>query len=577
MALIGAQPLEGAPGWTLLSLDDGRELPVEDPTGEFLERGRMAVSPGAMRGSGGFGADQRTAQNAEGQAYSEFGEPLPGVAAGAPTRTLGQVAVDVAKAPFDASISGQAKHEQPAPAAMPQTSGAQSTGTPAPADEGPSFVVQPGTRGGWRETLRSTVGVDLSPEALKRVEDQLAPEFDAYQSSIDTTDEARRNQNISRQVRFNDAQMREEQKTVALNGARAKAERDATKAAHDVRRWTDEKVDPGQQWGNLGFALSAAIGGFAATLLDIKAQRRGGKGGSAGAFWNDIWGMVQNNINEQSRSITTHLNEAKERFGSAEAGRAALEAKIARSIDSSAAAAQKLAETQEEALGYDALRSLAQAELKTKMREAVNQYLPKVSSQSQNVPGTPGRLMFEDEALLQKLNLKQEDLRTWGQSKLTGGEGAVTVNQGLAVRANLQRDLPVLEQLFGGGVNPDRVAVNKLSERAQAVLQAAGIKVSADGTAPAREVRQIMKPIVYAYGKELFGVLNEGQAEAAKDAVGKTPEEQLSFVRRRHTDVDNLLRRNAATTFGQKAPYVVDLAQKAYRVQPASKATGEPY
>lgn len=395
MALIDAKPLiderSGQPiaGWTLLVSDTAGDMPVEDPDGEFLQRGQASLA--AMRGSGAIGADRRAAQTDS----PGVTQPLP---FGNVVDRVGQAVADWRNSP-PLEAGGNAPQAPPAPATQPAAAPPAATAAiaappSAPGQEGSRLAVVPGSKGGWRDTLRSTVGPDVSPETLKAIEDRLAPEFDAYAGANAAAGKAATDQNAARQERLANESSDNKLALQSKNDTLAKAEGDARTAAGDVRRWSEEKVDPGRRWGSLAFSISAGIGGFASQMLDIKAQRRGGKSNFAGDFWKSIWGMVQDDINEQGREISAAMSEAQQRFGSAAAAKSAVEAQIAKYTADQLAVNRQLAQTQEEAMDYDAALQLANAQLKTSMREAVTQYLPQVTAQQKYAAPTAATVVM---------------------------------------------------------------------------------------------------------------------------------------------------------------------------------------
>jgi hypothetical protein len=574
---IDARPLDGAEGWTSLIFDNGREFPVHDPDGSFLREGQSVAT---MRSSGALGADLRTAQVAAVAgipgATAPFTPEQGDRMAAAATRVTDAVAPGMPGTPRAAEVDARRAAAAPTPTsavtpdAPPPPRGSV---TPASAPPAPAYVEVPGTKGGMRVTGRQTTG--YAPEDKSKIDDAIAAlnkgelDYADFLDRVGGIKAERASATLTGQAQRAAVQRDTEREQTAQLERRAQT----AKQTYDAALKRD--YDPARLWGNPWFALSAAIGGLAGELLVMKGKRDPKQ---QMQFWQSIRSLVDDDIQRQVDTNSGFIAAAKAELGDSSGALAESVARgryyedIANQLDEAVRTAP--AEIREE---YQLQATKARLESKKNARDAVLAIADKQTTSEANVPGTPARRIYLDEAVLAQNGLKQSEVTEWGASKLTGGEGAVTVNQGQEIRAKLQRDLPTLRELFGGGKNPDKVVWNKLSESAQALLQRAGVKVSSDGTADARAVRQIMAPIVMQYGKELFGVLNEGQAEMAEKAVGSTPEEQLNFVETRLGNVDGLLRRSAAARFGSKANLVIKLADEAYKRIPRAQASGEAY
>jgi hypothetical protein len=543
--------------WRPIIGADGEEYWVDDA--------ELPTSPAAMRAGMG---DARTAMVTDPMS----GAPIPDVAPPTP----GEVARG------NAITSDPVKaFSSPAPAAAPAADpGAaaadaivQGAGGGQPEQAGPEYLVKPGTPGGMRRTSQTTTGIDPAEK------DYVKGLFSQWESGAIDLDTLTTKVGEARAGREEVKLKKETQRqAIARDNERAVAadlEKKVTESNAELQTALKKDYNPGRLWGNPWFAISAAIGGLAGELLTLRGKRDPKQ---QMQFWQNINGMIDADIQNQLDTNRGLVAAAREKFGANSDQLAKSVARI-RYLEDVTAELDGLVMTVPDTIREDFRLQAARSSVMTKKEKAdvLSQLVDRKQATDTYQAGTAPQLIALDQAKLARIGLKQDDVKAWGASKLTGGEGAVTVDQGLELRANLQRDLPALREVLKGGADPNKIVWNQMSEGAQALLQRAGIKVSSDGTADAREVRQIMSPIIMQYGKELFGVLNEGQAAMAEQAVGKTPEEQLAFVEKRFGNIDGLLRRKAASTFGQRGGAVLDIAQEGYNTIPKAKATGEEY
>lgn len=581
MALpINARPSSIA-GHTEVDLDSGDTLTVPDPDGAILAQGESVAQ---MRGAGRLGTDQRLAQAPGGMSYGApgglipegaGGDALPGAAAArqanadAPVGDL--VAPGMPGSPRADEVAGRANArafgEQPAPTGPASTKSSALTmaadrvsagASQAGANDMPSAVVIPGTKGGMRETSRTTS--EVSTNYRKRLEELLTSadqDSDEWLADVQSTINGMTAQHTAKQQERYASQRGKEQAAIIEQSRQEQIKRQATS---DVQAAQQLERNPSRLWGNPWFAASAAIGGIASALLDLRNGTN-----TADGFWSSIWRTLDADLLRQENERSGALEAAKTRLGDAEGNiaRLVVQARQAGDVANGLQEAIDAApvEAAEKILFY---KNQALARKQQLEAQAVLAQEGRVSSTQTYQPPTPAKALWIDDAQLAALGMNQESYTKALEAKAGSGENAPTNAQALENIKAVRADAATLDALAKDGVlTGDKIVWNKLSDASRRGLASLGLNIQSEGAVDRDKIRLIVGDRLNEYARSFGGAITDSDRETAKATMGQSVEAQLAFLKRMADKAENSVRGSLNARALGRGQQLIDLQLRA--------------
>jgi hypothetical protein len=554
---------------TQVDFDDQPGVVVDDPDGAiFAEASAIAepqakyrgmvesgqVSPAQMRGSGALGADMRMAQVDLGPAEA---------AADQTVQDLGAFASDsdVGGDPFTLPAPAPSSVASPAPAApAPQSQdglvympgGTQTASTTTTVKEGPQRSTQ------TRQVDASAIGQSLNASAGQAEGD--------YAEAL---------------LRMGADPAKFQETLSAIRSERAAVEKDMADQQKQKQQLDQQYAqasqvpeDAARLWGQPGFALSAAIGGFFSSLLDLKQARKGQQSLNLGArFWQSIDKLVDRDVASQRANKSSQLAMLERQLGSSESAISALKAQrygyIAQELSTKQAQGMYDAQMREQA---EKVRSEALDRVATERRNFLVAQAPVVTQQDATTrtqtttqrTSTPGQWMSTLEMARKELGISPEQWQKGLEAKIDPSkERSPTLAIALPALQMLRGDMQTYREIQGlEGKVVTRDVFDKLSQGARKVLGDLGVDTNGSTAVTSEKLQQLDSIFSTKIAKDYGGVITDGDIERAQAEFGNSTTGKIRYLERLETDLDQKTRGALNTHFLGKGTQVLDLMRR---------------
>jgi hypothetical protein len=576
MALpIGARPAS-VPGYTEVIMDDDDNLFVNDPDGAVLQDVQNSLgfkgSPAEMRGSGALGADTRTAGPGGLWTPREGQSVNPGIridTPSSPTATPGGFpSIRRAEEGRHAAEVGGGRGTvtpepvtpaAPAPALDPVADAAAQVNAQAQAQQ-PMGVLIPGQKGGFVETSRTTQTQGPDQASQKRLQVLFANAANWTEEDVREVTEITNKLTAQYQAAKQDQIAR---KRGEEQGARIELDREKqaqTKASQDVQDAQQIEINPSRLWGDPWFAVSAAIGGIAAAILDL---RNGTK--TADMLWKNLNDTLARDLVRQRETKSGALEAAKQRLGDAtgEVARLTVEARQAKDVADELQRAHDEAPIEAQAKLIPFIQQ-ARARQRDLQAEAVKAQTSNVatSSTSQNTPSTPDMVIPIPKAEMIANNIDPKKYEEVLNSKIDPGmQNAPSVANAISGLTQMDEDIALLEALKPGQV-VTRNMWDSLSQGAQRAAASIGIDTSGKTAVTANQLEQLDNIVTNKIAKGYGGAITDADRDSASKEYGKTKEAKSTYLRRIRKEARNRVVNALNASFPGQEDTVLSIRQR---------------